>query len=203
MINASLNNKKVITSSLDTILSEISPEQRNELESLLNNLKDEHEPLLKSIQSNLEKKPYLNPPPENIDKNKKLEGFEMIFYEYGVFLGIVLGRSKAKDVVKMMQNYSDCLIINERIKKFSALYFYRDLDIAFCFDEDDTVKEITLGKKFKGLTSKGLKIHDNIARAIELYGKPKDMHANTISSYTWDNFLIFTEEEIITHIRFN
>ena len=194
LINVSLKNKKVVTSNLDNILNEISEEQRNEIESLLVNIHHEN-----------------NDP--NDSKSDLKEGFtvkkvftdgsELVFYEYGVFLGIVLGRSKMNDVARMMQEYSDCLIINEKIKNFSALYFYRDLDVAFCFDENKTVKEITLGKNFKGMTGKGLKIHDNIAKAIELYGKPKEMEANFINSYTWDNFLIFSEDKEITHMRFN
>jgi hypothetical protein len=206
LINASISNKKVITTDLTNILNEISPEQRNELKSLLTNLKGGNAGVTQVLNNEFfagEQEFVLLPSIiKNNTKVNKKEAKELILNEYGVFLGIVMGKSKDKDVFKMMQEYSDCLIINEKISSFSTLFFYRDLDIAFCFDENSIIREVTLGKKFKGKTSKGLRIYDNISRAFKLYGMPKQKQENTISVYTWDNFLIFSEDTRIIQIRF-
>jgi hypothetical protein len=201
-ISAMIKNKKIITSSFNYILDEIPTEQRNELEALITNLSKENENLFKDMD-NKHGVVALTPLSSSIKKIKEKDEADLILFENGVFLGIVLGFSKRSEVKDIMNDYSECLIINENIKNYSSLFFYRDLDVAFCFDNSETVKEITFGKRFKGKTSKGLKINDDINQAINIYGIPKISETGFINSFDWEKLHVFSENQHITHIRFN
>ena len=191
-VTLSLQGKKVTSSDFDYLLGSIPESQRNEIQSLMNDIKRNSIPPEKNIKL------------EDLIKMEAQENFDpasLVVFENGVFLGIVLTFTKQSEIEKIMSEYSSSVVLNNNIKRFSSLLYYKDLDISFCFDEKKVVQEMTFGKNFLGKTLKGLKIGSAIEKSIDIYGIPKFSENSNVKSLRWGDLLIMTDGVVITHIR--
>jgi hypothetical protein len=116
-------------------------------------------------------------------------------FETGMYLGILLGRSTKKDVIRIMKDFSSC---NIKENDPSLIFSYYDISLTVTFNKYNIVNEITLDGGFKGQTSKGLKIGDTTEKALEIYGKPTSRSSLHLK---WEKLVIYTQENIVTHIR--
>lgn len=114
--------------------------------------------------------------------------------EEGVFLGIILNITKKSEAIE---------ILNKQCKtQFS--HDYDDNIISYEIDginmyiEEDLVVQLEFKRGFEGSTVKGLKIGDNVEKALELYGKPV---MKTPKGAVWKNFKVFYEKDIIHSIK--
>ncbi len=116
-------------------------------------------------------------------------------YENGVFLGIFIGKTTKEQFVQIMKEYSSQVI---DLKDTAPVYFLSDLSLTVYFDVRNIVKEITLGKHFKGQSARGLRIGESIDRAIELYGWPISQSSIHLG---WGRFSIFHNNGVVTYLR--
>lgn len=61
-------------------------------------------------------------------------------------------------------------VTTEKYGRSESVYTYNSLELAFEFDESDSVKSIIIGTD-KYCTSKGLKVGDSMEKAYSLYGE--------------------------------
>ncbi len=116
-------------------------------------------------------------------------------FETGMYLGIILGRSTKKDVVRIIKDFSSCII---KENDPSLIFSYYDVSLTVVFNKYNMVNEITLDNGFVGQTSKGLRIGDTIEKAVQIYGKPDSKSSMHLK---WDKLVIYTLENIVTHLR--
>ncbi|MEK7432496.1 MAG: hypothetical protein AABZ74_05130 [Cyanobacteriota bacterium] len=114
--------------------------------------------------------------------------------EEGVFLGIILNLTKKSEAIE---------ILNKQCKtQFSHDYddniISYELDGINMYIEEDLVLQLEFKRGFEGSTVKGLKIGDNVEKALELYGKPV---MKTPKGAVWKNFKVFYEKDIIHSIK--
>lgn len=117
-------------------------------------------------------------------------------YEEGVALEIILGKTTKNEILKIMENYSA-----EKFKfdEVSQILIYQDLSLTILFSEHEIVSEMRFGKLYKGKTSKGLGIGDDIKKGLDIYGKPDVF---TLKGAIWKNIALFTSDgNKITSIR--
>ncbi|MFN4150857.1 MAG: hypothetical protein ACK4IX_07920, partial [Candidatus Sericytochromatia bacterium] len=73
------------------------------------------------------------------------------------------------------------------------------LSLTILFSENEVVSEMRFGKLYKGKTSKGIKIGDELKKGIDVYGKPDVF---TLKGAIWKNIALFSSDgNIITSIR--
>lgn len=109
-------------------------------------------------------------------------------YEEGVALEIILGKTTKNEVLKIMNNYS-----SEKFKfdDVSQILIYQDLSLTILFSENEIVSEMRFGKLYKGKTSKGLGIGDDIKKGLDIYGRPDVF---TLKGAIWKNIALFTSD---------
>lgn len=183
-----LENNDIVNSDIDKLLNNISGKHLNELENLLLDIN------IETIRT----KVFINE-----EKEKETVSEEIVLYEDGTLMDLKIGHSGIKEVERYFQTKNTNLIVNKNINIYSSLYFYKDLDIAICFDSNDIIREITLGKNFRGRTGRGLRINQQAEQAIRYYGFPeKVVNTKNIIFYSWQNLTLFCEKNLITHIRY-
>jgi hypothetical protein len=115
--------------------------------------------------------------------------------ESGTALGITIGRTTRMEVVNIMKNFSTVNNSQTLAKQLN----YDDVGLNITFNDQKIVKGLTFSKKYKGLTSSGLKIGDRLEKAIEIYGAPQ---YKTTYNAVWKEIALFCEEaNIISSIR--
>lgn len=125
---------------------------------------------------------------QEIDPVKKL-----MIHESGVALGIIVGKTTKHEAFEIMASQS-----KTSPEESDPFYYYSDITVSIFFDEENIVREIKFGNKYKGYTLKGLSIGDGVQAAIELYGQPK---LKSPKGAIWERFAIFCENNVITSIR--
>lgn len=108
--------------------------------------------------------------------------------------GICINKTNREFIEKLISSITDktSIIIDEfsiELKKMGVTIF---------FSSENVVKEIVITSPFRGETLKGLKIGDDISKAIELYGQPK---IRSLVSAFWPSISIFLKDEIISSIK--
>ncbi|MFN8670701.1 MAG: hypothetical protein U0457_01295 [Candidatus Sericytochromatia bacterium] len=114
--------------------------------------------------------------------------------EEGVFIGIILNITKKPEAIDILNKQCKTQFPTDYIDNIIG---YEKEGITL-YVEDDIVTQIEFKRGFEGSTSKGLKIGDNLEKAIELYGKPT---MKTPKGAVWRNFKIFYDKEVIHSIK--
>lgn len=126
------------------------------------------------------------------EQNALIKSFQIS--EEGVFLGIILNITKKSEAIAILNNHCETKYPLDYIDNILS---YDDKGITM-YVEDDLVNQLEFKKGFDGVTSKGLKLGDNVSQALEIYGKPM---MKTPRGAVWKNFKIFYEKEIIHSIK--
>ncbi len=188
-LNVIKNDNDVRVKIAETISPEKNDPVQKEIEAYLNAKK--HESMVRSIPE------YVQRAIEQREALEKIKNYEKIFtiFESGVALGVVTGQSTKEEVIELLKNYSKVVFdANDN----NPIFFYHDISFQVYFNENNIVQEIKFENGYKGRTTKGLKIGDNIQKAIDIYGQPK---MKSPKGAIWDRFAIFCENNIITSIR--
>ncbi len=82
--------------------------------------------------------------------------------------------------------------------KSSMFQSFEEIGVALYFDELDIVEEIVITSPFSGTTTKGLRIGDNMEKAIQYHGEPK---IRSLVSAFWRSFSVFIKDETIVTIK--
>ncbi|MFN8578767.1 MAG: response regulator [Candidatus Sericytochromatia bacterium] len=117
---------------------------------------------------------------------------EFISLDYTIYkdnvMGVFLGKSDKEQVKAIMSRYSKSF---NKFMSDSTRFIYDDINANIIFNANGVVREISLGKNYKGKTSKGLSIGDSVDDAVALYGAPSlESNENIL---LWENFSIFSE----------
>lgn len=115
--------------------------------------------------------------------------------EEGIFLGIIIGSTQKEAVIEIMGKHSDVKFDNSTTENILE---FDDLSITAYFDDENIVNQLEFGKKFRGNTSKGLRIGDNLEKAIELYGNPM---MKSPKGAVWKGLKVFFTDGEITSIK--
>ncbi len=137
--------------------------------------------------------PLPPPPPPPPSDSQAVSTKSYIVNEFGSIFGIQIGKTTKKEVIEIMKaksNINNLNITDETLK-------YNDIGINFHFAIGN-LDEISFYYPFEGQTSKGLKIGDNIKKAIEIYGYP---NIKTGSGAIWGKISLFLNDDIVTTIR--
>ncbi len=132
------------------------------------------------------------PPPINPPPPPKEDAKDTVIDEVGAVFGLQINHSKKVDVITKMKKKNKNCQIEENFIKFD------DLGITFYFDQLGILDEITFSYPFLGSTKKGLRIQDDVEKAINLYGKPK---MRTFSGVIWSKVAVFLNDDQVTTIR--
>jgi DNA-binding response OmpR family regulator len=132
----------------------------------------------------------------NSIKNESNTIKKFTIYEEGVALEIILGKTTKDEAIEIMKKYSSENFLST-IK--SQVLIYQDLSVIILFDENSIVNELRFGSLYKGITSKGIKIGDELKKGFEVYGKP-DLF--TLKGAIWNKIALFSSDgNYITSIR--
>ena len=134
---------------------------------------------------------YLEKAIKDVESRDRFE----IDIERSSVLDLHVNQQTKEDVIKTLKTLSKVSYENN---KSEAIFYFTDIDISFYFDENNTVNEIEIGEKYKHSTTKGLKIGDDLEKAIELYGNPRMKSAK---GAIWNRFSILMEGKEIRLIR--
>ena len=132
------------------------------------------------------------PPPINPPPPPKEDAKDTIIDEVGSVFGLQINHSKKMEVITKMKKKNKNGQIEDKFVKFD------ELGITFYFDELGILDEITFSYPFLGATKKGLRIQDDVEKAISLYGKPK---MRTFSGVIWSKVAVFLNDDQVTTIR--
>jgi DNA-binding response OmpR family regulator len=144
-------------------------------------------------RKNVSSEPVINyAPPDKYDalptNERPVSRNDYTIFETGSFLNIHLGKTTIGEVKHIMKKYSKSS--GEFIYSRSIIS-YEDLSLNILFNELGIVKEINFGTSYPGITSKGIKIGDTIAKAVEIYGPTQYMSKK---SAIWYNIAFFADE---------
>lgn len=114
--------------------------------------------------------------------------------EEGVFLGIILNLTKKSEAIEILNKQCKTQFSND----YDDNIISYELDGINMYIEEDLVVQLEFKRGFEGSTVKGLKIGDNVEKALELYGKPV---MKTPKGAVWKNFKVFYEKDIIHSIK--
>ena len=129
---------------------------------------------------------------EQIEETK--EEKKQVDYSLLKLFGLQVSTSNKEDVIKTMKEKSSITIEDITLNKF----VYDDIGIVFHFNKNAFIDSITIIFPSKEATVKGLKIDDNMDKAIELYGHPS---MRTTSAARWKNLSVFLNDNVITSLR--
>lgn len=108
--------------------------------------------------------------------------------------GITINKSTKSSIEELVNNMSD----KTGIVFDNCSIEIKKLGLTIFFSSNNIVKEIVLTSPFRGETIKGLKIGDDINKAISLYGQPK---IRSLVSAFWSNFSVFLKSDMISSIK--
>lgn len=120
--------------------------------------------------------------------NNKLDEINKSVY------GICINKTRKDFIENLLDNMQDKEGVT--IENFSIEL--KKMGLTIFFSSENIVKELVVMSPFRGETLKGLKIGDDITKAIELYGQPK---IRSLVSAFWSNFSVFLKDEIISSIK--
>lgn len=116
-------------------------------------------------------------------------------FETGVALGITLGKTTQKEAEEIMKEYSKT---GNQEQGNMSMAFYPDITVTIFYNEDQIVREMVFGNKYKGETSKGLRSGDSVDKAIEIYGQPRMKAPRGV---IWNKFGVFSQGGYVESIR--
>lgn len=126
-----------------------------------------------------------------ISKNIK----EQIINDDGSFIGIKIGETDKDKALEIISTYSKVPEFNIKSNSISI----KEISFTVKLDKNNTVEQMEFGESFIAETEKGLKIGDNLEKAVEIYGEPK---FKSLKSAIWNNIAVFCENsDFINLIR--
>ncbi|MFN4149406.1 MAG: hypothetical protein ACK4IX_00540 [Candidatus Sericytochromatia bacterium] len=120
--------------------------------------------------------------------NNKLDEINKSVY------GICINKTTKDFIENLLDNMQD----KEGVTIDNFSIELKKMGLTIFFSSENIVKELVVMSPFRGETLKGLKIGDDITKAIELYGQPK---IRSLVSAFWSNFSVFLKDEIISSIK--
>jgi DNA-binding response OmpR family regulator len=132
---------------------------------------------------------------EKPEINESAKDHKFTIYESGMALNIFLEKTLAEEVKNIMKNFSHS---NGEIKYSKNILSYDDLSLSLLIDRKGAVKEVSFGKNYPGATEKGIRIGDDIRKAIAIYGEPESREENRIN---WDKLSLIFDAGKVTRIR--
>jgi len=112
----------------------------------------------------------------------------------GEFAGIIVGETTREEALKLFHYYKKEPSLTASDE--NALVF-EDIGLTLQVDTADIIEEMVFDESFNGKTSRGIRIGDDIHKAILLYGKPR-FADQTFS--VWDKISFFCDSGKITYI---
>lgn len=106
-------------------------------------------------------------------------------------LGLFVNISKKDEVIERLKSISK---VNYDNNIQESIFYYTDIGVTFFFNEENLLTEVEFTEKYREKTTKGLKIGDQMEKAIELYGLPR---MKSGKGAIWNRF------SIILHDRLN
>lgn len=132
----------------------------------------------------------------NIQETEIIPDERFSIYETGSAMNITIGKTRKQEVLDIAGQYS-----REGLSQLTDKFIhFEDIGFSALFDEKGVVIEMKFEYPYNGVTTKGLKIGDELTKAYKIYGKPD--YKSKISSI-WKKFAVFCDEDndIISCIR--
>ncbi|PIQ27569.1 hypothetical protein COW36_16460 [bacterium (Candidatus Blackallbacteria) CG17_big_fil_post_rev_8_21_14_2_50_48_46] len=112
----------------------------------------------------------------------------------GEFAGIIVGETSREEALQLLQYYKKEPSLTDS-DEYSLVY--DDFGFTLQLDANGCVEEMVFDTHFRGKTSRGIKIGDDIHKAVLIYGKPR---FSDQSFSVWNKISFFCDSGKITSI---